>query len=407
MAKTASTKPRPAGKPPRIKHDPARPYNDLPRLPPAADLETRDILKRCVGAHRELAELRLAGHLLPDDSVLITAIPTLEARASSEIENIVTTNDSLFREASLGGGDRGTIDPAAKEALRYRGALHRGFETLTQRPITTRLATDICRMVTGTDLDVRATPGTALKNVLTGETIYTPPEGAEVIRAMLADWERYINDESDIDPLIRMAVQHYQFEAIHPFGDGNGRTGRILNLLFLVQAGLLERPTLYLSRYILRTRASYYANLSNVTRNGGWQDWVLYVLTGVEETARWTNQKVRAVRALMDETARHIREEKPRLYSHELVQLVFSQPYCRIENATEVGLGNRVTVAGYFKQLVAMGILVEERAWRDKVFINRKYLDLLSSDEHVFEPYPAPLKPVAKPQTKSKESSRG
>lgn len=382
----------------RPKNDPARPYNDLPRLPPPADLETREILKRCVAAHRELAELRLAGHLLPDDTVLITAIPTLEARASSEIENIVTTNDSLFREASLGGGDRGTIDPAAKEALRYRSALHNGFETLTRRPITTRLATEICRMVTGTELDIRATPGTALKNVLTGQTIYTPPEGAGVIRDLLADWERYINDESDVDPLIRMAVQHYQFEAIHPFGDGNGRTGRILNLLFLVQAGLLERPTLYLSRYILRTRTEYYAHLAEVTRNASWQGWVLYLLAGVEETARWTNKKVRAVRALMEDTARHIRENKPRLYTRELVELIFSQPYCRIENAIQSGLGNRVTVAGYFKQLVELGVLVEERAWRDKVFINRKYLDLLSSDTHDFAPY---VQPAAKAAAKS------
>jgi Fic family protein len=388
----------------RPKNDPSRPYNALPHLPPPADLETREILKRCVAAHRELAELRLAGHLLPDETVLITAIPTLEARASSEIENIVTTNDSLFREASLGGGDRGTIDPAAKEALRYRSALHNGFETLAQRPITTRLATDICRMVTGTDLDVRSTPGTALKNVLTGQIIYTPPEGANVIRDLLADWERYINDESDIDPLIRMAVQHYQFEAIHPFGDGNGRTGRILNLLFLVQSGLLERPTLYLSRYILRTRTEYYAHLTEVTRNATWQGWVLYLLTGVEETARWTNKKVRAVRALMEDTARHIRETKPRLYTRELVELIFSQPYCRIENAIQAGLGNRVTVAGYFKQLVELGVLVEERAWRDKVFINRKYLDLLSSDTHDFAPYGQPkiaAKTTAKPERKA------
>ncbi len=370
----------------RPAHNPAQAYNDLPPLPPKADLETKAILKRCVAARTELAELKVAGQLLPDESVLINAIPMLEARASSEIENIVTTNDSLFREASL-GNDITTGDPAAKEALRYRTALHLGFEALAKRPLSTRIALELCRTITGTDLDIRATPGTTLKNGITGEVIYTPPEGAEKIRDLLANWERYVNAESDIDPVVRMAVQHYQFEAIHPFGDGNGRTGRILNLLFLVQAGLLDRPTLYLSRYILRTRVDYYASLASVTRNGAWEPWVLYVLTGIETTARWTNQKVRAIRDLMAETSAYVRTAKPRIYSRELVELIFTQPYCRIENLTEMGLGNRHTASTHLKQLVDAGVLAEEKVWREKVFINRKYLRLLSSDEHTFEPY--------------------
>ena len=373
-------------KPKRPAHDPARPYNELPPLPPLADLETKAVLKRCVAARTELAELRVAGQLIPDESVLINAIPMLEARASSEIENIVTTNDSLFREASL-GPDNPAGDPAAKEALRYRTALHQGFKALDMRPLTARIAIEACRTITGTDLDVRATPGTTVKNGATGEVIYTPPEGASAIRDLLGNWERYVNAESDIDPLIRMAVQHYQFEAIHPFGDGNGRTGRILNLLFLVQAGLLEKPTLYLSRHILRTRVEYYANLARVTRDGDWEAWVIYMLTAVEQTARWTNNKVRAIRDLMQEASAYARVQKPRIYSRELIELMFTQPYCRIENLTGQGLGNRTTASSYLKQLVAIGMLEEEKVWRDKVFINRKYLNLLSSDEHTFEPY--------------------
>ncbi len=376
-------------------NDPRRPYNDLPLLPPPADLETKAVLKRCVAAHKELAALKIAGQLLPDQTVLINAIPTLEARASSEIENIVTTNDSLFREASLGQDDT-SIDPAAKEALRYRTALYEGFENLAKRPVTTRMAIDSCRTLTGTSLDIRAVPGTTLRNVTTGDVIYTPPDGVDVIRGLLGNWEKYLNADSDIDPLIRMAVQHYQFEAIHPFGDGNGRTGRILNLLFLVQTGLLDKPTLYLSRYILNTRADYYRLLEKVTQQGEWEAWVLYMLTAIEQTAGWTNAKVSAIRALMAETARYVRASKPRLYSYELIELVFTQPYCRIDNLIEAGMGNRVTASSYMKQLVEIGVLKEEKLWRDKVFINRKYLDLLSSDEHTFAPYGVPEQPAAR-----------
>ena len=370
----------------RNAHDPARPFNGLPLLPPKADLETKAILKRCLAARTELAELKVAGQLLPDQTVLINAIPMLEARASSEIENIVTTNDSLFREASL-GHDVDTGDAAAKEALRYRTALHQGFDLLQKRPLSTRTAVELCRTITGTDLDIRATPGTTLKNGLTGETIYTPPEGVSPIRELLANWERFVNAECDIDPVIRMAVQHYQFEAIHPFADGNGRTGRVLNLLYLVQTGLLEKPVLYLSRHILRTRLDYYAALAAVTRQGAWEPWVIYMLTAVETTARWTNQKVRAIRDLMIDTSAHVRSAKPRLYSRELVELIFVQPYCRIENLTDAGFGNRHTASTHMKQLVDAGVLAEEKVWREKVFINRKYLKLLSSDEHTFDPY--------------------
>ncbi len=380
-------------------HDPGKPYNALPPLPPKIDLETKAVLKRCVAARAELASLRVAGQLIPDQSVLINAIPMLEARASSEIENIVTTNDSLFREASLGSDTPGA-DPAAKEALRYRTALYQGFHALSQRPLTARIAVETCRTITGTDLDIRATPGTTLRNGLTGEVVYTPPEGRDVIRHLLGNWETYVNAESDVDPLIRMAVQHYQFEAIHPFGDGNGRTGRILNLLFLVQADLLDKPTLYLSRYILKTRTEYYAALAGVTRSAAWEPWAIYMLTAVEHTASWTTKKIRAIHDLMTATAQFVRERAPRAYSRELVEVIFTQPYCRIENLTDLGLGTRHTVSAYLKELVSIGVLKEEKVWRDKVFINRTYLDLLSSDGHTFPPYPHPVKSAAKETTR-------
>lgn len=366
--------------------DPLRPYNELPRLPPPTDIETKPILKRCVAARAALAELKLAGHLIPDQTVLINAIPTLEARDSSEIENIVTTNDALFREASLGEGEG---DPIAKEALRYRTALYLGHRSLEDRPLSTRTALEVCRTLTGIDLDIRATTGTKLRNHFTGEVIYSPPEGADHIRDLLSDWERFLNDQADIDPLIRMAVLHYQFEAIHPFPDGNGRTGRILNILALIQDGVLELPTLYLSRSILRTKGDYYRLLSSVTADAAWEPWILYILSAVETTARWTNNKVRAIRALMDHTAAHVRVAAPKIYSRELIEVMFAQPYCRIGDLVERGIAKRHAASSYLRTLVGLGVLREERQWRDKLFVHRKYLDLLSSDDHAFEPYPA------------------
>ena len=367
-----------------IQPDPAKPYNSLPELPPGTEVETKAVLKRCVAAHRALAELNLAGRLIPDQSVLINTIPLLEAKDSSEIENIVTTNDALFREASH-GDDGG--DPATKEALRYRSAITSGFHSLKQRPLTARTAIDICSVIKGIEMDVRKTPGTQLKNTFTGEVIYTPPEGADRLRNFLANWEQYLHAEDDIDPLVRMAVLHYQFEAIHPFPDGNGRTGRVLNLLVLVQAGLLEMPTLYLSRHILRTRPEYYRLLQAVTQKGEWEPWLLYLLGAVESTASWTNLRIRAIRDLIDNTAEYVKANAPGIYSHELIQAIFSQPYSRIAHLTEQGIVKRVSASRYLKQLVDIGVLDEEKQGRDKLFINRKYMELLASDEHAFSPY--------------------
>jgi Fic family protein len=364
--------------------DPHKPYNALPELPPVFEVETKAVLKRCVAAHRALAELNLAGRLIPDQSVLINTIPLLEAKDSSEIENIVTTNDALFREASH-GDDGG--DPATKEALRYRSAITSGFHSLKQRPLTARTAIEICSVIKGIDMDVRKTPGTQLRNTFTGEVIYTPPEGVDRLRGMLSNWEQYLHATDDIDPLVRMAILHYQFEAIHPFPDGNGRTGRVLNLLVLVQAGLLDMPTLYLSRYILRTRPEYYRLLQAVTHRQEWEPWILYLLTAVEATATWTNLRIRAIRDLIDNTAEYVKASAPGIYSHELIQAIFAQPYSRIAHLTEQGIVKRVSASRYLKQLVDIGVLDEEKHGRDKLFINRKYMQLLASEEHVFTPY--------------------
>ena len=265
-----------------------RPFNDLPLLPPSSDVETRAILKACIEARAALAELRIAGQLIPNQTILINSIPILEAQASSEIENIVTTTDRLFRFA---GADLDQADPATQEALRYRTAIYRGYQTLSERPLSTRLAVEICRTIKNVDMDVRATPGTALLNDATGKIVYTPPEGVELLRRMLANWERYLHEAEDIDPLIRMAVMHYQFEAIHPFTDGNGRTGRVLNLLFLVDKKLLDIPVLHLSRFIIENKTEYYRLLLQVTTEAAWEPWILYMLEAVRETSLWTTKK--------------------------------------------------------------------------------------------------------------------
>ena len=376
--------------------DPKQPYNELPLLPPIAELETRAVLKKCVGARTALAELRLAGHLIPDQSVLINSIPLLEAKDSSEIENIVTTNDELFREASLGDSD---ATPETKEAARYRTALHRGFETLRSRPISTRLAAEICQAVTAKEYDVRrGLPRTTLQDRRTGEVYYTPPEGEALLRDLLANWEKFANEKAEIDPLVRMAVLHYQFEAIHPFRDGNGRTGRILNILGLIQDGLLDLPTLYLSRYILENRGAYYRLLGRVTTHEEWEPWILYMLDAIEATSLWTTQKIKAVNALMDETVAYVWAASPKL-PHAVVVLIFKQPYVRIANIVDSKIVGREAASKYLKELVRHGVLEEEKRGRDKIFLHRKYLDVLFSDEHTFEPYRRSTKQSASKRT--------
>jgi Fic family protein len=364
--------------------DARRPYNDLPLLPPKESVQTPAILNRCISASRALAGLRFAGQLIPDQAVLVHTIPNLEARESTAIENIVTTKDALFREDSLGPSEETT--PETKEAARYRAALYHGVEELKKRPLSTRIAVEVCQTIKGAALDVRSTPGTTLTHAYTGEVIYTPPEGEAQLRTLLTNWEQYLHESKDVDPLIRMAVLHYQFEAIHPFSDGNGRTGRILNVLCLIQAGLLDLPTLYLSRHILGTRSDYYRLLARITSHQEWEPWIIYMLTGVEVTSQWTTEKIKAIRALTDETIAYVRLAAPKM-PRDVVDLIFTQPYCRISSIVDRGIAKRQTASGYLKELEALGILEEEKVGRDKIFLHRKYLDVLFSDDHTFAPY--------------------
>lgn len=351
-------------------------YNELPPLPPRTEVESRAVLKQCIAARAALAELKQTAELIPNQGVLINALPLLEAQASSEIENIVTTTDRLFQYQS----DGEHADPATREALRQSSALLEGFQALKQTPLNTRTAEHVCSRIKGIAMQVRCVPGTALANQATGEVIYTPPVGEDLLRTKLANWERYLHEERDIDPLVRMAVGHYQFEAIHPFTDGNGRTGRILNSLFLIQEELLTLPILYLSRHIIKNKTDYYHLLLEVTRSEAWEPWIIYLLVGIEETARWTIAKISAIRELSTLTIAHVKQAAPKIYSRELVDLIFDLPYCRIQNLVERDIAGRQAASRYLKQLVDIGVLEERTVGRDKLFIHPKLMHLLTRD---------------------------
>jgi Fic family protein len=364
--------------------DPSKPYNELPALPPTHETETKPILRKCIAAGRALATLRQAAKLIPNQDVLINTIPLREAKDSSAIENVVTTNDKLFRYASM---DSEKADEATKETLRYRTALFQGYRDIQRRPLTTNVAISICRAIKNVELDVRRTPGTVLRNQGTGQVIYTPPEGETVLRDKLANWERYLHDAVEIDPLIRMAVAHYQFEAIHPFPDGNGRTGRVINILFLIEQGLLDLPILYLSRYINNHLGEYDRLLLEVSAKAAWEAWILYMLLAVEETSLWTVNKIMAIKSLMDAAVLHVSTAMPKIYSRELIEIVFTQPYCRIANLIDAGIGNRNTAAKYLRELTAGGVLDSRKEGRDQLYINSRFLDLLTKDTNEFKAF--------------------
>jgi len=358
--------------------DPKQPYNDLPLLPPKYELETKAVLKKCVAANKALAELKGAGDLIPNQAVLINVIPLQEAKLSSEIENIVTTQDALFQAAL---DENRVTDLATREVLRYRTALRKGFESVQSVPFRLRLLEILCGVLRNEKVTFRADDGVYIGNPAAKTITYTPPKGAVVMRAKLRNLEEFLlAKDDDLDPLVRMAVAHYQFEAIHPFIDGNGRTGRILNILFLVHAGLLRLPVLYLSRHLIQHKAEYYRLLRGVTERGEWEPWLIFMLTGVEETAAWTTSRILAVRDLFDQTLARCRAKLPsKVYSKELVELVFTQPYCKIQFLVEAGIAERQTASEYLQELEKLGILKGEKRGREILYKHPALLKVLTA----------------------------
>lgn len=354
--------------------NPKLPFDSLPPLPPAAELETPRVLKQCIRSRTALEKVNQSADFLPNKELLINIMPLLEARASSEIENIVTTTDRLFRSSAV---EKQATDPATKEALSYRKALYIGFQSIQDRPLCTNTAEQICSAIKQQDMSIRKVPGTTLGNDRTGEIIYTPPVGEHVIREKLSNWENFIHNPGDLDPLVVMAAAHYQFEAIHPFTDGNGRTGRVINILLLISQGLLKSPILYHSRGIIRRKKEYYQNLLSVTRTDSWETWILYMLEVIEESARWTYNKINAIRTMRKETKSWLKENHANIYSAELLDTLFNQPYCKISDIVDAGIAKRQAASTYLKQLVTAGLLNEEKIGREKLFIHQKFLNLL------------------------------
>ncbi len=348
-------------------------------LPPSTDeLDTKAILKASISANKHLAELKGISETIPNQGILINALVLQEAKVSSEMENIITTHDEMYK-AEL---DTNLINSsAAKEVLSYAHALLAGFEQVkANHLLTCNHILTIQKILEGNDAGFRKQPGTELKNEAAAEIVYTPPQDHQTIIQLMNNLEKYINDEAlspDIDPLVKMAVIHHQFESIHPFYDGNGRTGRIINILYLVINGLLDIPILYLSQYIIETKSDYYKLLQAVRDTNHWEAWVLYMLKGVEVTSRQTILIIQAIKKLMQEYKQGIRKDF-RFYSQDLLNNLFCHPYTKIELLERDLNVGRITATKYLDQLTEAGYLEKHKIWRTNYYINRRLFNLLS-----------------------------
>lgn len=355
-------------------HNPEKPFNDLPALPPKAGIETVAILKKAILASRALSELKGAITNLPNPALFIDTINLLEAQDSSAIENIITTQDELFK-ASV--ADRKIENSATKEVIHYKDAFWYGIEQLNKRPfLATNLFISIMQIIKENQSGIRNIPGTKLTNPA-GEVIYTPPEGEGLIREKLKDLEDFIHAEDNIDPLIKLALIHYQFEAIHPFADGNGRTGRIILLLYLKLTGLMDRPALYLSNYIINNKSDYYLNLRGVTEKGEWESWIMYILDMVEKTAIKSRQQIAMIKDLMARMGATMQQELPNVYSRNLMEELFKLPYTKRIFLVDAGIGNLKTVGHYLNQLENAGFLKSEKVGKEKLYLNLELMKIL------------------------------
>ena len=358
-------------------HQKDLPYNNLPTLPPRCDLEQKEVLKKAISANKALAELRGWSFNQSNPLLLLQSIALQEAKSSNEIENIVTTNDELY-QAFATPLDR-NISPAAKEVLHYKEAMWYGYNKLDKDyPLTVNLFINLFRIVKQRDDGIRKLPGTVLRNSM-NEVVYTPPDNADDIMRLLSNLESYINTSDDgIDPLIKLAVIHYQFECIHPFPDGNGRVGRIINVLYLIQEKLLSFPILYLSRYIINHKADYYRALKGVTEDEDWFTWVLYVLDAVEQTAMETLRSIKGIYVAQTEMMERLKTNAPKIYSKELVDVLFEQPYCKISFLVERGIAKEQTASRYLRQLTGLGELDMIKRGRENYYINKPLWNILT-----------------------------
>ncbi len=341
--------------------------NPLAQLP-AQRFETPAILKKLALASRALAELKGVAASIPHQAILIKTLSMQEAKDSSAIENIVTTHDELFKDDAFPDG---LANPAAKEVLRYRQALRIGLEAVQQSGLlTVRHMIDIQTALERNSAGLRKLPGTALKDGA-GRTVYTPPQDYDTIVALMSDLERFINDDQtyDADPLIKMALIHHQFESIHPFYDGNGRTGRIINVLYLVKQGLLDSPVLYMSRQIVRSKADYYRLLQTARADDAWEDWVVYMLTVVECSAGEAIATINAINAALMDAKQRIRAQY-KFYSQDLINNLFTHPYTKIEFIERDLKVSRLTATKYLNALSEGGFVLKQKIGRSNYYVN-------------------------------------
>lgn len=350
-------------------------------IPDESLLESIQVLKALTSAHRFLAELKGLAQTIPNEEILISSLTMQEAKDSSAIENIITTHDELFRAGDIKGEK---VNLAVKEVERYRDALRQSYIS-TKRNGLIRIG-DILRIqeiIEPNKSGMRKLPGTVIGNASTGEVIYTPPQHPDEISALLDNLVTYINDDqfSKLDPLIKMAIIHHQFESIHPFYDGNGRTGRILNIIYLVKNELLDLPILYLSRYIVRTKAEYYHLLQAARDQNEWEKWVLYILQGIEETAKETIKFIKQIKNLVFETKNRMRNELPSIYSQELLNNLFFHPYTKVQFVMDQVRVSRITATKYLNQLTEYGFVEKYKVGRSNYFINKPLVQLITQQE--------------------------
>ena len=349
------------------------PYNDLPLLPPAQDVwEKLEIYKQLSAAKAALAELKGRVPVIPNPKMLINTIVLQEAKDSSSIENIFTTSDKLYKAFASSSTEP---DPQTKEVLRYRHALWEAWQQVQENGWSIDLMETIYRTIKNKEDGVRDSEvyiGSRVK------VVYTPPCCKDVLTEKLNNWIEFATAADEIDPLIKMALLHYQFESIHPFSDGNGRTGRVLNVLFISHLNLLDQPILYLSKFINENKNEYYRLLREVTEQGSWTRWLLYILEAVTQTSHYTLEKVNAIYNLFQQTIDQVKEKAPKIYNYELIEMLFHQPYCKIAYLVDAGIASRNTASKYLTELEEMGILEKEQVGNESLYLNTKLFKLLS-----------------------------
>lgn len=366
----------------------SKPYNDLPLLPPKVDIETKAVLKKAISANKAITELKNKADFLPNQNILLSTIALLEAKDSSAIENIVTTNDKLYKAAIT---PEQLLDPATKEVNKYNEALWYGFKEIKSKPLNTNLFIKLMQIIKGNESGIRNIPGTLLSN-RQHDVIYIPPEGENVIRDKLKNLEDFLYNEeySNIDPLIKMAVLHYQFESIHPFADGNGRTGRLVNILYLVQEQLLNKPILFLSKYFLDNRLGYYNGFKLVTKNNDWEQWILYMLDAVECTSLKTIKVVEKIKNAMFFYKTIIKKQNPEIYSHELIETIFEKPYFRLDDILAKNIiKTRQTATKHLKKLSLPHVIDSKsvhlisvyKVGRENIYINNVLFNILTNHD--------------------------